>query len=221
MEAKFESEDGSCYIALHTEVINGHKDIVIHILRSTLNIDIVDDQGRTALHMALQSGDSFIFEILISAGSDLKATVVKGDNILVHAASGANLSILEGVFSSKSAALDIPVTLGDATRWPPSHWPARIDNLQLMQLLRNAGMKYIEVNTLEQSINTWRAVDIVFHYHNEKLISAPQDFDPINGFENTLRLALKEPTYGRTVCWGDLVKESYVSLRTKAHQSGS
>ena len=73
----------------------GHRDIVQLLCERDADVNAKDEEGRTALHLAVQIGNIAVVELLLKQGANIEATEHKyGDTALMNAAGSGKNSIV-------------------------------------------------------------------------------------------------------------------------------
>ena len=94
------SEFRACTV-LHFAALFGHKLIIDRLLKEKdLDIDATDQQGMTALHMAINRGYGEICEDLVNNDANVTMTTTKGQTCLHLAAASGNTDIVALIVQS-------------------------------------------------------------------------------------------------------------------------
>lgn len=78
-------------------VRKGESEIVALLLRSKVDPDVRDEEGRTPLMLALHSGRPDLAHRMMEAGADLEARDKRGDPVLSYAVRSGETSVVKGV----------------------------------------------------------------------------------------------------------------------------
>ncbi|XP_067670660.1 serine/threonine-protein phosphatase 6 regulatory ankyrin repeat subunit A-like [Haliotis asinina] len=92
---------------LHTACLGGYVKVVSHVLTTTrVDINARGIKGRTPLMLAAWKGHQDVFELLVSAGSDVSLVDDGGNNILHVACRGGNVEMVAYLLSKSHADFD-------------------------------------------------------------------------------------------------------------------
>ncbi|XP_046582158.1 ankyrin repeat domain-containing protein 17-like [Haliotis rubra] len=92
---------------LHAACLGGYVKVVSHVLTTThVDINAQGIQGRTPLMLAAWKGHQDVFELLVSAGSDVSLVDDGGNNILHVACRGGHVEMVTYLLSKKLADSD-------------------------------------------------------------------------------------------------------------------
>ena len=130
--------------ALLAAVIRGHEDLVRMLIARGADVNLRHkDKGQSVLHLALESRNQAIFEILLNAGADVNPDIKNQTHIFIEACKHGDTALVElllarGVdisVSGRKSGLDI-MQWDEAT---PLHAACANGQLSLVQLLLDHG----------------------------------------------------------------------------------
>lgn len=151
-------------LPLSAAAFRGHTN-VLHLLieRNAACVNLFDDMGRNALHLAARGGRVEAFEFLLSTGIDFNSVDVKGNTVLHYAASGGCLPIVKSL-------LDRGLKAGAASSgaWTPLHWAYRAAGRDVVGLLRTVYPDEQFVKTV-QPAGLWSPLSVGV-YHRNKMV---------------------------------------------------
>jgi ankyrin repeat protein len=129
------------------------------------NRQLIDDQGRTPLHLAARGGHKPTFDYLIGLGLDTSAKDAKGDNILHYAASGGSLEILDGILDKYH------IDLSHSLYWSPLHLACRTGGFEVIKRLVGKGASggYVVTTQPDQK---WTPYSVAVFHQNHSITSA-------------------------------------------------
>lgn len=114
--------------------MNGHKNVVEVLLRNRANVNIADNNGWTALHVATWHGFTSIVEILLQANADCKSRTKEQSTALHMAAWRGHEEIARVLLDARAE-----VSATDSLKWTPLHRAARSGSDGIIKMLLDAG----------------------------------------------------------------------------------
>ena len=98
-------------------------------------VNVRDDQGRTALHLAAWRGSWPVIEWLKNRDSDLSIKDHQRRTVLHHAAMGGNPDVVKRFLNDEDTR---HLNVEDIDGWKPLHWACRSEaNIEVVRLLRS------------------------------------------------------------------------------------
>ena len=112
------------------------EDVALLLINQGADIEAVDPQGKTALHLAAEAGDNYIIKLLLSHNADVNARTRLGDTPLNLAISRGNSAVTDLLLAA-GANVNLPNIFGDmpihlAMRW--RHYAMRLDPSQSLHV---------------------------------------------------------------------------------------
>lgn len=141
------SSDAQGNTPLHQAAFNGQTEIVRSLLSSLPDIiDVMNDEGETALAIACMNGNLAVASLLIEAGADVNKTLLNGNSPLHLAVLSGNRFIANNLVAAK-AKIDTQNVNGET----PLIIAVKEGNNEIVSLLVNNGA---EVNTADNLQHT-------------------------------------------------------------------
>ncbi|KAH6637503.1 ankyrin repeat-containing domain protein [Boeremia exigua] len=124
-------------------------------------IDAVDDDGRTALHMAAYTGNTESIQYLLGLGFQCNTKDRKGWSAVHYAAMASKADGLR---------LLLPLWTLDTRGWTPLHLACQANTTEAIDLLLEAGLQPTSISTKQPPWN-WSLFDIAAWHRNWNLVS--------------------------------------------------
>ena len=122
--------------SLHIAAVNGHADLCERLLETyNLDIHLADDDGKTVLHYAAESGNWYLFQYLIRKGSDVSSETKDKQNSLHIAAAKGHADLCKKLLE----IYNLDILLTDDNGWAVLYNAAESKNLDLFQYLLRKG----------------------------------------------------------------------------------
>lgn len=165
-------------------------DLVKPLLLAKVDINAIDIQGRTALHIATRQGSWDILKQLLCAREKGIPPADKQCRTLLHyAAMSGNLEILHRVLVDEMVAesiFDIAIDLADIDGWTPLHWACRQnENKAIVDALIDLGADATRVTN-----DGWTPENIAITHDATQVVSTIQE-----------RIGIMDQTKSRPTGW--------------------
>ncbi|XP_061186971.1 ankyrin-3-like [Saccostrea echinata] len=143
--------NGDKMTILHIACACAQYEMCQHILSMCPDmLNMVDRNGKNALHFAAQGGDIKILQILIEMGLSSSHSTPSKFSILHLACSSARFEICQYILAEYPDLLDRKTCQG----WNAAHYAALGGNVKILRLLKKKGIQADEITNAEENIFT-------------------------------------------------------------------
>jgi ankyrin repeat protein len=178
--------------ALHGAAHRKHLNMLQNLLETyKADVKVIDQLGRTALHIAARIGDIQCVNYLLEKGLRCSDTDNIGNTVLHYACSGSSIEVVEKVLQSD------PELIRNNENWTSLHWACKTGSPELIKLLLDHGGRESIIQTA-QPLSSWSPISIALYHNNANLEISNQKtlielFDSSTSSSQEMENASNEP----------------------------